>query len=75
MILFTREGERLEAPTLTGIVHRMWATAHIKEPTLPAYMAAVARRAQDQCGARVRATDPETFVADLLAAGLLVRPT
>lgn len=73
MKVVSREGEVFDAPTEVALVHRMWATAHVKAASVAEYMAAVAVRSFIQSGVVVRTETCEAFVADLLAAGLLQR--
>ena len=69
----TLDGAVFEADSADELVDRLFADSRSPERDREEWMRATARRAEIQSGHRVRATDAETFVADLIAARLIER--
>lgn len=71
MKYITSDGEKYEAKTEAELVKQMMKTSWDASTTPEAYMASVAARTMQQNGTHIVHSNPQTFVASLIGAGLL----
>jgi hypothetical protein len=63
--------DRIEAVSVTQLVHRMHQTSFAPAADDRAFMRQVANRVKLQSGARVRSNTAKNFVADMVSAGMI----
>ena len=67
----TRDGMPLDGDAPLEVVRALRADSQEPGRNMVEFMAATAARAEMQTGFHVRSTNPESFLADLVVAGLI----